>query len=303
MATHTPVDPTGEQIRLRRGDVTARITQVGAALRELTVGGSDLIAGYPDGTRMPGASGIVLAPWPNRVRDGRWTHEGAEQQLPLTEPKFRNASHGLLRFAPYAIEHGASEATLRATIFPQNGYPFAVETAVTYALTDDGIRVTHTLRNVGSDAAPVAVGAHPYLTVGDADPSDLVVTGRGATWLETDGRMLPIAEHEVGEATDLREGRPLSSGLMDRCYANLVRDDDGLARTTLTAPDGRATTLWQDDGLDYTHVFITDGYPGRPLAVAIEPMSAPADAFNSGRGLRSLAPGEEWSARWGIVAA
>lgn len=303
MSTHTPVDPTGEQVRLRRGDVSARITQVGAALRELTARGSDLVAGYPDGMRAPGASGVVLVPWPNRVRDGRWSHDGADQQLAITEPKFRNASHGLLRFAPYAIEQGADDAaTLRAAIFPQNGYPFALETAVTYALTDDGIRVTHTVRNVGADDAPVAVGAHPYLAVGDADPAEVTITGRGTTWLETDERMLPIAEHEVGEATDLRAGRLLSAGLMDRCYANLVRDDDGLARTTLTAPDGRTTTLWQAEGLDYTHVFVTDGYAGRPLAVAIEPMSAPADALNSGRGLRTLAPGAEWTLSWGITA-
>ena len=67
-------------------------------------------------------------------------------------------------------------------------------------------------------------------------------------------------------------GRALGAGFMDRCYANLTRDADGLARTTLTAPDGRATTLWQGEGLDYTHIFITDGYPGRSHAVAIEPM-------------------------------
>ena len=36
-------------------------------------------------------------------------------------------------------------------------------------------------------------------------------------------------------------------------------------------------------------------------AVAIEPMTAPADAFNSGMGLRWLAAGEEWVVRWGIA--
>jgi aldose 1-epimerase len=36
-------------------------------------------------------------------------------------------------------------------------------------------------------------------------------------------------------------------------------------------------------------------------AVAIEPMTAPADAFNSGQGLRWLAPGEDWVVRWGIT--
>jgi len=305
MTRHAPVDPTGEQILLRRegarGEVTARITQVGASLRGLTVAGTDLVATFPDGTPAPSASGVVLVPWPNRVRDGRWRHEGRDLQLAITEPKFGNAIHGLLRFAPYAVTSDGSSATLTAVVYPQTGYPFTLETAVSYALTDDGVHVRHVVRNAGAETAPVAIGAHPFFTVGDADPAGIVLTGSGATWLETDERMLPVADHPVSGDVDLRPGRRLDAGLMDRCYTDLARDADGRARTTLTAPDGRRTTLWQGEGMDFTHVFITDTYPGRPLAVAIEPMTAPADAFNSGRGLRTLAPGEEWSVEWGVT--
>ena len=48
-------------------------------------------------------------------------------------------------------------------------------------------------------------------------------------------------------------------------------------------------------------VFTTEKYPGQTLAVAIEPMTAPADALNSGVGLRRLAPGETWTLEWGIT--
>ena len=34
--------------------------------------------------------------------------------------------------------------------------------------------------------------------------------------------------------------------------------------------------------------------------MAIEPMTAPPDALNSGDGLRWLSPGDTWEARWGI---
>lgn len=304
MARHTPVDPTGEQIRLRRdgarGEVTARITQVGASLRGLTVAGTDLVADFPDGTPAPSASGVVLVPWPNRVRDGRWRHGDRDLQLAITEPKYRNAIHGLLRFAPYAVAADEASATLTATVYPQTGYPFALDTSVTYTLTDDGIHVRHVIRNAGAEAAPVAIGAHPFFTVGDADPADVVITSTGSAWLETDDRMLPIAAHPVSGDVDLRAGRRLGDGLMDRCYIGLDRDADGRARTVLTAPDGRRTTVWQGEGMDFTHVFITDTYPDRSLAVAIEPMTAPADAFNSGRGLRTLAPGEDWAVEWGV---
>ena len=35
-------------------------------------------------------------------------------------------------------------------------------------------------------------------------------------------------------------------------------------------------------------------------AIAVEPMTAPADALNSGLGLRWIEPGASWSGHWGI---
>jgi aldose 1-epimerase len=87
---------------------------------------------------------------------------------------------------------------------------------------------------------------------------------------------------------------------LDTGFANLDRDVDGRVRHTLTAPDGRRVALWQGEGFDYVQVYTTTGYPEQELAVAIEPMTAPADAFNSGLGIRRLAPGETWTLEWGV---
>ncbi|WP_417554867.1 aldose 1-epimerase family protein [Microbacterium sp.] len=293
--------PTGIQIHLRRGEVTAQIAQVGASLRHLTVGGVDVVPPYPADVPTPGASGVVLAPWPNRIRDGVW-HDGDQtRQLAITEPKFHNASHGLLRFTTYEIASQVEDAvTLAATIVPQTGYPYLVETTVRYALTDAGIDVTHILTNRSTTSAPVALGIHPYLTIGDADPRMLVLRLPAETYFETDERMLPIGESPVSAGTDLREGRRLGEVQLDTGYANLHRDADGFVRTTLTAPDGRRVTLQQGAGFNYVQAYTSTSYPGHELVVAVEPMTAPADAFNSGRGLRHLGRDESWSLEWGI---
>lgn len=302
---HTsPVDPTGDSFSLRSADgrVRARITQVGAALRALQVDGVDLVPPYPAGTPTPAGSGIVLVPWPNRVRDGRWTQRGVTRQLALSEAALGNASHGLLRYAPYTEAAASTDAvTLAATIFPQTGYPFTLGTRVTYALRGTGIEVTHEITNVGADEAPVAVGTHPYLFFGDVPTADLVLTSSGSTRFVLDDRKLPVAEEPVDAATDLRAGRRVGDLDLDTAYAGLHRGADGRARTTLAAPDGRTLTLWQGEGFDYVQVFTTDRYPDQDLAVAIEPMTAPADALNSGRGLRWLTPGETWTLDWGIA--
>lgn len=298
--SETP-SPTGIPFSLRRGDVAAEITQVGASLRHLAVGGVDIVPPYPADEPTPMASGVVLVPWPNRIRDGVWQDGDVTRALAITEPKLRNASHGLLRFTSYdVVEQSESSLTLRGTIVPQTGYPYLVETTVTYALTDAGIEVTHTLTNHSATPAPVALGTHPYVTIGGVDPRELVLHIPAETYFETDDRMLPIGEQPVSGGTDLRAGRRLGDVELDTGFATLRRDADGLARTTLTAPDGRTVTVWQGEGFDYVQAFTTDRYPGQPLVVAVEPMTAPAEAFNSGRGLRRLAPGETWELHWGI---
>lgn len=293
--------PTGIPFSLRRGDVSAEVTQVGASLRHLAVGGVDVVPAYPADAPTPMAAGVVLAPWPNRIRDGVWQDGDTTRALAITEPKLRNASHGLLRFTAYEVaEQTESSLTLAAAIVPQTGYPYLVETTVRYTLTDAGIEVTHTLTNRSASAAPVALGTHPYVTIGGTDARDLVLRIPAETYFETDDRMLPIGESPVSGGTDLRAGQRLGDVQLDTGFATLHRDGDGLVRTTVTAPDGRVVTVWQGEGFDYVQAFTTDRYPDQPLVVAIEPMTAPAEAFNSGRGLRHLAPGETWELHWGI---
>ncbi|MBT2495432.1 aldose 1-epimerase family protein [Microbacterium sp. ISL-59] len=295
----TSASPTGAQITLRLGDATAQIAQVGASLRSLCIGGVDLVPPYPLDQPTPACSGVVLTPWPNRVRDGRWDDDGTSRLLAITEPKLNNASHGLLRFTAYEVSHTDAEAVLRATIVPQTGYPYLIETAVTYTLTADGIEVTHTLTNRSAMPAPVALGTHPFVTIGDVDPHDLVLRVPAETAFTTDERMLPTGTRPAEAA--LRDGVRLGDVTLDTGFTGLARDADGRVRHSLTAPDGRRVTLWQGEGFDYVQVYTTALYPDQSLAVAIEPMTAPADALNSGLGIRRLAPGETWTLHWGIA--
>ena len=41
----------------------------------------------------------------------------------------------------------------------------------------------------------------------------------------------------------------------------------------------------------------------RIRGIAVEPMTCPADAFNSGSGLIVLEPGQQWSGQWGLLSA
>ena len=71
---------------LEDGPYRAVVRAVGASLQSLRWDGRDVVLPFADDEVRPSFRGAVLAPWPNRVGGGRWTWNGHEQQLPLTEP-------------------------------------------------------------------------------------------------------------------------------------------------------------------------------------------------------------------------
>ncbi|WNY32816.1 hypothetical protein Q9Q99_10720 [Curtobacterium flaccumfaciens] len=173
-----------------------------------------------------------------------------------------------------------------------------------HELVDDGIRVTHEVTNRSGVRAPFAVGAHPYLRAGDTPADDLVVTLDAATAFTVDEQKVPNGSVPV-ECTpyDLRQGRRAGDSDLDTAYTDVTPDAEGIRRTTMHGPEGDGVELWQDASFPHVQVFTSREYPrgdGKGLAVAVEPMTAPANALNSGEGLRWLEPDETWTGSWGI---
>ncbi|TFC53957.1 MULTISPECIES: aldose 1-epimerase family protein [unclassified Cryobacterium] len=309
---------TGTQYSLTlqtpQGPATATITEVAAGIREYALNGTDLVEGFAATSVPPLGAGTVLVPWPNRIRDAIWTQHGVRHLLAITEPARLNAIHGLLAVTAYRlVAQSDAEVTLAATVYPQAGYPYQLDTTVSYALAVDGLAVSHTIRNVGSESAPVALGTHPYLKIGDVPTGDLVLRLNATSHIDVDHRLNPIGVSPVdGTAFDLRAGARVDDLDLDDGFGGVIVRD-GRGEHSLTAPDGRRVTLWGDENMAYVQAFTPRNFPVRTgtadggettelgQAVAIEPMTAPADAFNSGHGLRWLAPGEDWVVRWGIT--
>jgi aldose 1-epimerase len=60
-------------------------------------------------------------------------------------------------------------------------------------------------------------------------------------------------------------------------------------------------TVWADEKWPYVQLFTGDDRPDvARRAVAVEPMTCPPNAFNTGEGLIRLEPGEGFDGRWGI---
>lgn len=302
-----PFYPSGEQVELRVGGAVATVVEVGGGVRSYSVGGREIVDGYAADEMASAGRGQVLLPWPNRVEDGRWSWQGSDQQLGLTEVKRNNANHGLVRWSGWQLtREDESTAVARHVLHPQTGYPFRLAAELHYRLTDSGLVVEAHVENRTDVPAPLGLGFHPYLAAGGpVDECSLTVPG--SRWLEVDDRGLPVAEHGVeepasdGSSYDFRAARTIGTQLLDTPYTDLVRDD-GLARVVLDGPAGR-TTLWADETFGYLQVFTGDTVPQqerRRRGVAVEPMTCPANALKTGNGLVVLEPGAALTGSWGI---
>jgi aldose 1-epimerase len=79
--------PSGEKFEIRADGQRATIVEVGGGLREYEVDGRPVIEPYSVDRMRDGAHGAPLIPWPNRLADGRYSFDGEEYQVPLTEPE------------------------------------------------------------------------------------------------------------------------------------------------------------------------------------------------------------------------
>ena len=292
--------PSGQQFRIQAGGYDATATESGGALRLLAHDGRALVDGFPESAMSSGGRGQLLMPWPNRIRDGRYSYGGQQLQLALTEPSRHNASHGLARWAAWSVvDQHEDRVTLGYRVMSQTGYPWTLDLRVTYAVSDDGLAVSQSATNRSASPAPYAAGAHPYLLGGSGPIDGWDLTLPASTRLLTDDeRLLPTGTEDVtGTAYDFRSGRKVGDVVLNHAFTDLARVD-GIA--TVRVGD---VELWVDESIRWLLVYSADDTSWARTSLAVEPMTAPVDAFNSGTDLVHLEPGATHTSTWGIRTA
>src|SRR2546430_2470977 len=240
------IPPSGAQYPIRSGDQAAVVVEVGGGLRAYTVADLPIVDGYGDEALAPAGAGQVLAPWPNRIRDGRYPWHGETYELALSEPPHHNAIHGLVRWLPWrAVSVGESAVTLSCELPPHPGYPWRLELSTSWSVGPDGLRAEHTATNLAESAAPFGLGAHPYLMVPGARVDDLVLTVPAASRLLLDGRKLPIGAAKVaGTEFDFTSGRRIGAAQLDTAFGGVPAG--GSTATPSTVDGSRAVTVRAD---------------------------------------------------------
>lgn len=301
--------PSGRQLEISFAEQSATIVELGGGIRRYEHGRRAVLEPYAREAICDAGHGQPLIPWPNRIAGGRYSFEGSEQQLALTEPAKGNAIHGLLRWRPWEVlEQERERVVVGARLLPMTGYPFALEARIAYSLGEDGLRVQTTVANLGPGRLPFGSGQHPYLSPGEgATVDDCALELPAAT------RLINEAEHQVpvsregvqGTRFDFRAARAIAAMRMDDAFTDLLRGHDGLATARLHRPDGARAELWVDGSYRFLEVFTGDTLaPGRARhGLGLEPMTCAPNAFCSGDGLLVLDPGQSTTSLWGARLA
>jgi aldose 1-epimerase len=146
----------------------------------------------------------LLAPWVNRVRNGNYSFEGRNYQLPVNEKNLGNAIHGFLARKPFDIldkKCNSESAEVSFTHTYQGdfqGFPFPFTYTLTYQLSSNGLLNVHFhCINTGKKNMPFACGWHPYFTIANTDLSHLEITFNPSLKYISDAQMIPMSEEIV----------------------------------------------------------------------------------------------------------
>ncbi|MBG0565175.1 aldose 1-epimerase family protein [Actinoplanes aureus] len=285
----------------------AVLAEIGGTLRAYAVDGVELLDGFGTDEISPGSAGQILAPWPNRIRDGRYVFEGVEYQLGLTEPARHNAIHGLVNWSRWrAVEQAADAVTLEFDLPAQVGYPWSLRLRTRWSVSADGLRCVQEVVNTSEANAPWGYSVHPYLRLPGVTVEDTVLQVPAKSRIMADNRLLPIGAVKVaGTEYDYAEPRRIGTAVLDVTFGDIDFDADGITAVTLADPGSdRRIVVWADEKFRYWQVYSGDTLHGERFrrSVAVEPMTCPPDAFRTGRDLVVLTPGETWTTSWGIRA-
>jgi aldose 1-epimerase len=296
-------EPTSEKKVIlqnpQTGEKVVILPEIGAALVELelicenklvqlihlpgekTIGENDL---YPS---------ALLAPWVNRVRNGNYSFEGRNYQLPINESNLGNAIHGFLARKKFEISEEKCNDDSTEVSFIHNytgdfpGYPFPFIFTLTYSLSSQGtFAVNFKCQNTGQTNMPFACGWHPYFKIANADLSHLEINFSPTLKYISDPQMIPMAEESVSIPMPVR----FSETTLDNVF-KLESQTKHL--TELSDQESNISLFLKQNSVEFPYLVVFA--PHSENCVAIEPMTGNTDAFNTGDGLQVLSPNEEFT--------
>jgi galactose mutarotase-like enzyme len=299
-----------DAIVLRREGVDGPLRSVflpdlGLLGASLTANGEELLGRTEELDNYVGRGATVgiplLHPWANRLGGLAYRAGGHQVQLDAASPLLHFDANGLpmhgvpgskLAWRVTGLEADADAARLSAELDWRSGellavFPYAHRLEVTARLESGGLTLSTTLTPAAEAVVPISFGYHPYLRLPGTPRAEWRVSWPPMHRLELDAHGIPTG----AESPFNWGGDDLGDVALDDAFAGLT---DG-ASFGLATP-GRRIALTFVEGYRFAQIYAPRGRD----FIAVEPMTAPANALVSGRGLRLVSPGASFRAAFRI---
>ncbi len=282
-------------VTLAAGDLEARFLpsfgMLGVSLRQR---GTEILRRLDDLTTAAAkgsTAGIpFLYPWANRLAAAHYKKAGPEVVLDPHSPLLHFDARGLpMHGVPWShlawdVIEARSDAMTAALDWSSAErlavFPYRHRLTMTALLQTDGLAIATTV-HAGDGPVPVSFGFHPYIGVPGLPRPEwrLRLPAMRNLVLDKDG--IPTGAEDTFNGLDA----PLGTRDFDDGFA-LLEDHAAFS----IAGAGRRISVELLEGFTHTQIFA----PKDKDYIAIEPMTAPANALISGEGLRLVVPGRSF---------
>jgi aldose 1-epimerase len=238
-------------IELSAGESRALIDpEAGGRLAQLTVDGLDLLVGRQESPTQWGC--FPMAPWAGRIRNGRFSWDGTEHELPINKPP--HAIHGVTYDRPWDVT-ASTDTTADLRIELDERWPLGGHVTQSFVLDHDRLHLRMEV-HAGAVTMPASCGWHPWWKrqLDRGEPVELDFQA-GMMWVKDD------------------EGIPTGAlvsptpGPWDDCFTDMVQPPELRWKGALEVEIESHCTDW---------VIFTE--PDH--AVCVEPQTGPPDALN-----------------------
>lgn len=231
--------------------------------------------------------GVKLFPFTNRIRNGNYKFKGNDYQLYINFPHENNSIHGLLLDKKFDVVQANSNDYMSILGLQyrydknEKGFPFVFDLRLNFIFTkDSNLRLETIITNPGTDSLPVVDGWHPYFTFGK-QIDDIQLELPSEYVLEVDEQMIPNGRFT--EYNDFNKIKKIGPTNFDNCFK--MKLTEYIVKTRLIDLSSMSgIEVWQEVGdkrYNYAQIYI----PPSRKSIAVEPMTGPPDAFNSGKDL------------------
>ncbi len=245
---------------------------------------------YRDWRNEPfGLSYFPLAPYSNRIRDGRFDFDGKTVSIRPNAVGHEHPLHGVAWRADWSVvAQSRSSVKLRYGHEGSDAWPWAFSLFQDIGIEKGALKISLSMRNEARTRMPAGLGFHPYFS----GPATARLKFSAAGYWRPDEDGLPAEKRDAAGEYDFSAGRALAGVAMDQCF---------------TGWRGPALIEWTDRpfgvevGANPSMAFAVVYVSEKENCFCFEPVSHMNDAVNwaarrADTGLRVLAPGEEWTA-------